>query len=355
MKVAVLKPDHLGDLVLAAPALTALQRRFSDLTLLCHPESAALAQHLFPRLALRPVLLPHLDRARRLDLRARPLAALRGQFDLLICLRWDDHVRVQLDDSGLSYHAARTDSLDVHVAVEQREVIAPWTGPYDLLTSYRYAFHPPVQQRQLGSVGVCIAAGHPLNAWPLNHWLELAQRLQRRGLSIVFIGGPAETTRLRVLAEAMATSTDHSLRVLIGTSDFARFLHDVADTVDLVIASDSGTAHLASLVRPVLSLFGGSPWRRFAPLGQDNAVITRQLPCSPCPQFDRTLLNTCQSRECLVNLSPEQVESCLDAYLDGKAHVRPRLVHGAWLARSPWETCSSHSTRRTGAGHLVTA
>ena len=43
MRVAVLKPDHLGDLVLAAPAIAALQRRFDELTLLCHPESAGLA------------------------------------------------------------------------------------------------------------------------------------------------------------------------------------------------------------------------------------------------------------------------------------------------------------------------
>jgi heptosyltransferase-2 len=355
MKVAVLKPDHLGDLVLAAPALAALQRQFADVTLLCHPDSAALARHLFPGLALRPVLLPHLDRTRHLDLGARPLAALGGRFDLLICLRWDEYLKAQLDDPGLSYHAAATDCLDVHVTVEQREVIAPWTGPYDLLTSYRYTSQPPLTRKRPGSVGLCIAAGHSLNAWPLNHWLELAQRLQRRGLSIVLIGGPAETTRLRVLAEAMAISKNRSPRVLLGDSDFARFLRDLAESVDLVIASDSGTAHLASLVRPVLSLFGGSPWRRFAPLGPDNAVISRQLPCSPCPQFDRTLLNTCQSRECLVNLSPEQVEACLDSYRAGKASVRPQLVHGAWLARSPWETCSSHSIQRTGAGHLATA
>src|SRR5262249_27574461 len=104
--------------------------------------------------------------------------------------------------------------------------------------------------------------------------------------------------------------------------------------------------------RPVLSLFGGSPWRRFAPPGPINAIVTRQLPCSPCPQFDRRIMNTCVTRECLTNLFPEQVEVCLEAYLEGRATVRPRLLRGVWLARAPWE--SSGDANQAGS-HLSLA
>src|SRR6516165_6883942 len=104
MRIAVLKPDHLGDLVLAAPAIATLQRRFDDVTLLCHPDTAALARHLFAGLALFPVLLPHLDRRHRVDANARPLVAVRDDFDFWICLRWDSSVKAHLDDSGISYH-----------------------------------------------------------------------------------------------------------------------------------------------------------------------------------------------------------------------------------------------------------
>ena len=337
MKVGVLKPDHLGDLVLAAPALAALRRRFNDLTLLCHPDTVPLARHLFADLVLRPILLPHLDRQRRMAMNARPLDAIRDEFDLVVCLRWDACIKSHLDNAGISYQASEFDTLDVHVAIEQHEAVAAWTGTYDVLASYVYA-SPPVLPRRLHSVGLCIAAGYPLNAWPLNHWLDLAIRFARRNVEIVLIGGPCETTKLQVLAEALAGSTGSFPRVLVGSNEFGWFLRELANGIDLVIASDSGTAHLASLVRPVLSLFGGSPWRRFAPLGRYNAVVTRQLPCSPCPQFDRRLVNTCSTRECLANLSPEQVEACLDAHLAGKKSVRPRLVHGAWLVRAPWES-----------------
>jgi ADP-heptose:LPS heptosyltransferase len=61
--------------------------------------------------------------------------------------------------------------------------------------------------------------------------------------------------------------------VIIGGDNFASTLHRLQRLVDLVVATDSGTAHLAALVRPVISLFGGSPWQRFAPLGRFNAVL----------------------------------------------------------------------------------
>jgi heptosyltransferase-2 len=336
MKVAILKPDHLGDLVLAAPAIAALRRRFDDLTLLCHPGSAALAQHLFPGLRQRPILFPHLDRGRQVQMGARPLLRFRDEFDLFLCLRWDACIRSHLDEASVSYQASDLDRLDVHTAVEQRDVIEPWTGRYDLMTSFDYAPGQRVLPQRLRRVGLCISAGFPLNAWPLNHWLELAERLTQRGIEIAWIGGPGEKSRLRVLSE-VHSSMGNAVQNLLGSIDFAGFLQNLAEAVDLVIATDSGTAHLASLVRPVLSLFGGSPWRRFAPLGPCNAVVTRQLPCSPCPQFDRHLVNTCTTRECLAGLAPVQVEMCLDAYLAGKAGLRPRRLGEAWLAQAPWE------------------
>jgi heptosyltransferase-2 len=336
MRVAILKPDHLGDLVLAAPAIAALQRRFDELTLLCHPDSVTLARHLFPGLAVRPILFPHLDRRRELEMDSHPLVEIRDAFDLFICLRWDSTIKTHLDQAGVTYQASEIDALSVHVAVEQREVIAHWTGPYDLLTSFEYSPKPRELPRALLRVGLCIAAGFPLNAWPLNYWLELAERLTQRRIEIVWIGGPSEISQLRALAEA-SSRTGTPRQVLIGSEDFGGFLHKLAENVELVIATDSGTAHFASLVRPVFSIFGGSPWRRFAPLGPCNAIVTRQLPCSPCPQFDRGLVNTCTTGECLANLTPHQVEVCLNAYLAGKASVKPRRIAGAWLARAPWE------------------
>ncbi|HZT79115.1 MAG TPA: glycosyltransferase family 9 protein [Gemmataceae bacterium] len=346
MRVGILKPDHLGDFVLAAPAVAALLRRFPDALLFCHPATAPLARHLFPGLRLQTILLPHLDRDRNTDPDALPVESLRDSVDLLVCLRWDRHIARLVEASGLDYRGSGLDVLDLHVAAEQRAVVAPLTGPYDLLDSYRYPGAPPEHRpTKPAAVGLCISAGFPLNTWPLNHWLDLAGRLHRRGMEVVLIGGPAEAARLHALAGAAGEALGYRPRRIVGGPDFGAFLDALAG-VDLVLATDSGTAHLASLVRPVLSLFGGSPWRRFAPLGRHNAVVTRDYPCSPCRQFDRTTVNGCVGRECLTNLFPAQVGAALDAYLAGEGKVE-----GARLARAPWDDPGNERyLRRIAAG-----
>src|SRR5437879_5500580 len=89
MRVGILKPDHLGDMVLAAPAIGALRRRYPDAVLFCHPRTQALAEHLFPGLRCEPISLPHLDKDRRLPREQNPLHRLAGAVDLLFSLRWD--------------------------------------------------------------------------------------------------------------------------------------------------------------------------------------------------------------------------------------------------------------------------
>jgi ADP-heptose:LPS heptosyltransferase len=347
MRVGILKPDHLGDLVLAAPAVAALRRRFDDLTLFCQPAAMPLAAYLFPGLPLRPVVFPHLDRTCRTQRVSPELGALRDQIDLLVCLRWDRVLARVVEDSGLDYRASHLDRLDVHAAAEQRAVVAPLAGEYDLLTSYRHSALPrPERPAALGAVGLCIAAGFVRNAWPLNYWLELAEGLRRHGSRIVLVGGPVEAARLGVLAEALDDLIGYRPRVLAGGNDFGTFLGELAAAVDLVIATDSGTAHLASLVRPVVSLFGGSPWRQYAPLGRFNAVLTREEPCSPCVQFDRTRLQTCHTHECLTRLAPEQVFRSLTAYLAQPESPRRQRVGDVWMMRAPWESGVSAAARR---------
>jgi ADP-heptose:LPS heptosyltransferase len=339
VRVGILKPDHLGDLVLAAPAITALRRRFPDLTLFCHPKNLDLAAELYPGLPARPLLLPHLDKDLMPDTEARArVRLLREAADLLICLRWDDYVERLLDRLNIEFQAPGPVPHDLHVAVEHHGTVSPFTGPYDILSSYTYGGcgTPREHTASVMAVGLCISAGFRLNSWPLCHWLELAERLSRRGLRIVLIGGPAEMTRLEVLAGRLADCLGERPEMVVGSSDFRTTLRRLHDAVDLIVATDSGTAHLAALVRPVVSLFGGSPWQRFAPLGRHNAILTRRYPCSPCIQFSRAAVNTCHTQECLANLFPRQVEACLEVYLSGRELAEGVEIEGVWLTQAPW-------------------
>jgi len=341
VRVGVLKPDHLGDMVLAAPALAALERRFARLTLFCHPKNLRLANHLFPSQRALPLYLPHLDKEYRADTSGRQrVDLLRREIDLLICLRWDGQIDHLLTIPEIEFYMPGPAGPISHVSVDQRDLVCPFTGSYDILDSYVYPGFPPLEQRPMHvtRVGLCISAGFRLNSWPMCHWLGLAERLQKHGIHVVLIGGPAEAARLQVLQEALMDSLGYRPSVIIGSNDFGATLRAIHDLVDLVIATDSGTAHLAALARPVISLFGGSPWQKFAPLGRFNAILSRRYPCSPCRQFNRVEANTCHTQECLTNLRPEQVFACLRAYLEGQDFSRETCLHGVWVTEAPWST-----------------
>jgi ADP-heptose:LPS heptosyltransferase len=344
VRVGILKPDHLGDMILAAPAIAALRRRFADLTLYCHPKNLGLANHLFPGLRTLPLHLPHLDKDHGGDTDAKSRwRMLRGEIDLLICLRWDGQCERLLTIPEIEYHVPGPAVTLRHVATEHRALVAPFTGAYEILDSFGYAGFPPLVKRpaQVHKVGMCISAGFRLNAWPLSHWLGLAERLHRRNVLTVLIGGPAEVGRLRTLADGVEDACRYRPQVIVGCNDFGATLRAIAENVDVVVATDSGTAHLAALVRPVVSLFGGSPWQRFAPLGRFNAVLSRRYPCSPCKQFNRVEINTCHTQECLTNLTPEQVHNCVNAYLQGTEFTQGIEVDGVWLTQWPWNEATA--------------
>src|SRR5437773_9291218 len=87
MKLAIIKPDHLGDLILSSPAIRAVQRRYSDVTLFVSSRNMGLARLLFGDIDLRPLDLPHPSKGGA----GRQGDADLSEFDLVLFLR-HDHV-----------------------------------------------------------------------------------------------------------------------------------------------------------------------------------------------------------------------------------------------------------------------
>jgi heptosyltransferase-2 len=343
MNIGILKPDHLGDLVLAAPAVAALERTYGTATLFCHPNSAGLARHLFPKLTVETILFPHLDKEQHLAPGApsvpTPQAAVERMkgLDKLFCLRWDGEIEPVLRNNGIQFVGPKKALNDEHAAVENRNTVEGHTGHYDIFTSYRHAeaVVPIYRPSGVKRIGLCISAGFRLNAWPMSHWLSLAERLGSDGMEITFIGGPAEATRLEILRGAYEDASGRRAGVIMGGRNFGEFFKTVAASLDLIVATDSGTAHLVSLVRPVISLFGGTPWRRFSPIGKFNVVLSRRYRCSPCMQFNRRAINSCTAQECLNNLFPQQVYEGVQMYLSGVDFSREMQAGGIWISRAP--------------------
>jgi ADP-heptose:LPS heptosyltransferase len=75
----------------------------------------------------------------------------------------------------------------------------------------------------------------------------------------------------------------------------------------LVIANDSGLAHIAAAVgTPTVILFGPTPDRSLGPMPRHVTVLRSGLPCEPC-WFGRRFESCCRRIDCLRNITADRV------------------------------------------------
>lgn len=303
-RVAVVKPDHIGDLILSIPAIRAIRRQFQDVTLFVSETTRPLVQFLFPDLGLRTINFLHLIRSSKIVPNTEAAAGELSRFDLVLWLRDDPFIGQFYRQLDVPQDVASGSHL-VHETAVQKAMVLRHSPNYSRTELFSNA--PIAWPESIKTIGLSIGSGFPTNRWPNICWLEIATLLKKADKELVLMGGPNEEPDLSFLSNCLRRMID---RVIIGSSDFSGFFDELA-AVDLVIATDGGTAHLCSLQKPVLSIFGSSPWRRFAPFGRENLVITRNLSCSPCCNFSLEEINGCLTRECILGIEPRSVAEFL--------------------------------------------
>ncbi len=110
-------------------------------------------------------------------------------------------------------------------------------------------------------IGLHPGAREPGKCWPLEHFCELAWRLQEEtGGTIVAIGGPDEANGGR----AIAAQTPHAVS-LAGTLSLP-VMGAVIARLSLLVTNDSAPAHIAyALGAPSITLFGRTDPREWGP------------------------------------------------------------------------------------------
>ncbi len=115
--------------------------------------------------------------------------------------------------------------------------------------------------------------------WPLDRFIAAASALAAKGYAPVFLIGPQERDWLATLRTAVpqalfpeAEPVDPSLGV--SRLEFAIAL---GRRLSAVVANDSGVGHLtAAIATPLVSLFGPSDAKRWAPFGERVIIIRAQ-------------------------------------------------------------------------------
>lgn len=319
-KVAIVKPDHLGDLVLATPAVRVLTERLGTVDLFVNQGLANFATFLFgPQQNVKEVGFAHIDKKANTR-HNNEFANILG-YDTLIFLREDNIINFS-NLRGFAknlFFVTNQDSL--HETELQKKLVEKLVGDYE--PELYFGLIRQIDLRHpIKHIGLCIAAGHSSNSWPLNYWAKIGFFLIAEGFEISLIGGPQEEVEMRYLAKLWQLP---SRQIIRGDSNFQAFI-DKLSLCDFIIANDSGTAHISSMVRPIFSIFGPSPHLRFRPFGKYNQVLTKNLICSPCLQFSKNHINLCVSRECMVSLTPDYVFERLKIYMNYLVSTTIKLV-----------------------------
>lgn len=147
----------------------------------------------------------------------------------------------------------------------------------------------------------------PVRRWPIDRYVELGKRMLKEfsGITIVITGPEREVD----LAREIAADIGPEERVFsIAGRTSMRELLTLYCISDLVVSSDSGPCHFASLttIRSVC-LFGPETPLLYGPLGGRARVITANLACSPCMSILNHRLSPCTDNRCMQEISVDEV------------------------------------------------
>jgi heptosyltransferase III len=150
-------------------------------------------------------------------------------------------------------------------------------------------------------------SGSRIKNWPIRYFLELGKLLSDDGFEPVFIIGPAEDG----LAEFIL-SNGLSDKQILQLFDSPELVNDLK-TGGAFIGNDSGVSHLAAFMGlPTLVIFGPTQPLRWRPMGRKVETITCQFECKPCFETSK---KGCESMDCLVGISPEQLRNKFNIFM----------------------------------------
>jgi heptosyltransferase-1 len=315
VKILIIKPSALGDIVQALPVLTGLKRRWpaaqidwvvnDSLREILEGHPCLRQTILYPRKRwTTPARLPEMWRWGK-KLRAE-------KYDITIDLQG------LLRSALMTWAAASPRRLGLVSAREgSRAVYNEFIADTALSAAERYLTcleHLDIPVRPLdfqlipraplpealAEFGPYVAL-HPYSRWrtklwPWRYYQELIDSMPDRKFVVV-----GEGPWFPLAAEGRLVDLRGQLS--IGT------LVTVLNQAQSVLSTDSGPAHIAgALGRPTLVLFGATDWRKTKPSGAHVFVRTHALFCSPC------LKRTCWRDtpvECMSLLTPQKIRTAL--------------------------------------------
>ncbi|MGI8586556.1 MAG: glycosyltransferase family 9 protein [Chloroflexia bacterium] len=365
-RILILRPDHLGDLLFATPALARLRAAFpsAHITGLVGPWSRAVWERQAALDAIETLPFPGIvARPERpwqpytlLRAEARRLRA--GRYDLAIILRFDYWWGALLAEQagiparwGYDLPASApflTDAV-AHVGgrheVEQNitlaEAVVAVTAPLELpgeqpdradgspplnfpLTGDERAWACAVLPKAEPSPTIAIHPGTngSLKLWTLDGWAAVATWLAERGCRAVFTGTAAERPLADAILSRLAPPARAASLNLVGQTTLGQ-LAALFAACGPVLGVDSGPLHIATAVgAPTLRLYGPSDERIWGPWGTAARNVVVRAPGTQPGHFLDPGRHELEGGPEMQAITPEQVLAALAGLL-GEADRPP--------------------------------
>lgn len=319
-RILLIRPDHLGDVLLTSPAIRALKLANPQLELhaLVGPWAAdAIAN--FPEIDLVLTLpFPGFSRTPKTNLRSPYQLAVstaarlrRLGYGSAVIMRPDhwwgalvarlagipERIGYDLPDLK-SYLTYTIQAQHEHAVLQNTRLFEKWLPKYDTKAlSSHFEVHDSDRayiSGYLNAWGIdsnapifCI---HPGTGTAVKHWTEagwaqvadiLVEQLSAR---VVFTGGDNELA----LVQRITSQMKQSAIIMAGDTRVGQ-LAALFHRAKVVLGPDSGPLHLAAAVQtPTVTLFGPADPVEFAPWGspEQHLILTSNIGCRPCRVID---------------------------------------------------------------------
>jgi heptosyltransferase-2 len=147
----------------------------------------------------------------------------------------------------------------------------------------------------------------PAKRWPTAHFAALAKLVASAQQPVWLIGSDKDAaTGDEIVAAANGAALN-----LCGRSTLEQAI-DLIAAARCVVSNDSGLMHVAAaLERPLVALYGSSSPIYTPPLSTKAAIVSKNLPCSPCFKRECPLGHF----DCMNGITPQQISSTIAVQL----------------------------------------
>ena len=321
-RILLIRPDHLGDVLLTSPAINALKSANPQLEIhaLVGPWSADVIAN-FPEIDLVLTLaFPGFSRTAKANLRSPYQLAVstaarlrRIGYGSAIILR-PDHwwgalvaqlagipVRIGYDLADVEPYLTESMPLNhEHAVIQNMRLFKKWipaSKPEDMVNQFIVHENDRAYIKgYLNAWGInnnkpifCIhpGTGTAVKHWTEQGWAQVADILSEQlNAQVVFTGSDSELSLVQRIVNAMKQPA-----IIMAGDTRVGQLAALFQRAKVVLGPDSGPLHLAVAVQaPTVTLFGPADPVEFGPWGspQKHIFLTSDIGCRPCRVIDWT-------------------------------------------------------------------